>query len=381
MTPQPTRIPFNIPYIPDDALPNIVKAVEARRLSGAGPLGEEAEGLLSPLVGGGRALLTTSGTHALELMVRLIGVGPGDEVIVPSFTFSSTAAAVVMAGATPVFVDVDETLAVQAERVAEAVTAKTRALIVVHYAGIAGDIDGLRDVVEGSGIRLLEDNAHGLGGSFRDEALGSLGLLSAQSFHETKNVQCGEGGAVIVNDPDLVARAEVLREKGTDRSRFFRGEVDKYTWIDMGSSWVMSEVLAGMLVAQLREFDHIQARRHRIWNAYQAGIEGWAERYGARTPAVPSISHHPAHLYFLRLPPHLPRDEFIRHLSSRGVHATFHYQPLHSSAAGRKFGRAVGDMANTDALADDLVRLPLWPDMSDEQVERVVAAVTEVGPG
>lgn len=373
-------IPFNRPFVAPESAEQIVHTLEARRLSGAGPLGDEAERLLSPHVGGGRALLTTSGTHALELMVHLIGIKPGDEVIVPSFTFSSTAAAVVMAGGTPVFVDVDDFLAVHPDRVAEAVTPKTRAVIVVHYAGIPGDLSALRDVTDDSGITLLEDNAHGLGASFQGKPLGSLGLLSAQSFHETKNIQCGEGGAVIVNDDALVERAEVLREKGTNRSRFFRGEVDKYTWIDTGSSWVMSEILAGVLVTQLRHFNSIQARRHRVWGAYHDGLSDWAATHGVLTPQVPTGAAHPAHLYFLRLPTGLRRADFIGHLSARGIHATFHYQPLHSSTAGQRFGRVVGDMATTDALAENLVRLPLWPEMTEAQIGRVVEAVQETEP-
>ncbi|GGP82571.1 dTDP-4-amino-4,6-dideoxygalactose transaminase [Streptosporangium pseudovulgare] len=370
-------VPFNRTHISENEFDYLAEAVRGGSTSGDGPFTRRAAGLLEKLTGSGRALLTTSCTHALELSAILLDLRPGDEVIMPSFTFVSTANAYALRGAVPVFVDCrPDTLNLDERLVEAAITDRTRAVVAVHYAGVGCAMEVIGGLAERHGLALVEDNAHGLGGSYRGRPLGSFGSMSAQSFHETKNVQCGEGGALLLNDAGLVARAEIVREKGTDRSRFFRGQVDRYRWVDIGSSYLSSDVLAALLTSQLESFEEIQSRRHAVWRRYHEELADWAAENGVSQPMVPDGCEHPAHLYYLLLPDLDDRQAFIAHLSGRGVQAAFHYQPLHTAPAGVRYGRvAPGGCPVTEDVADRLVRLPLFADLDEAGVTHVIDAV------
>jgi dTDP-4-amino-4,6-dideoxygalactose transaminase len=369
---------FNRARFDGEELNYLAQAVMNGHVSGNGPFTRRAETLLETMHGGGRTLLATSCTHALEIAARLLEFEPGDEVIVPSFTFVSTASAFMLHGGTPVFADVDEaTLNVTKETVEAAVTPRTRAICAVHYAGVGAEPDGLRAVADEYGLVFIEDNAHGLGGRWNSRPLGTFGQLSTLSFHETKNVTCGEGGALHINDPRYIERAEILREKGTNRSRFMRGQVDKYTWVDLGSSWVMSDLLAGVLCGQLERFGEIHAGRHQIWDRYHTELADWAATHGVRTPAVPEQADHTAHMYHLRFDTLATRTRFIEHLRECEIAAVFHYQPLHLSNIGVRLGGRPGDCPVSENAADTLVRLPLHLDLKPTVVDHVIDAVTE----
>ena len=377
----PAWIPFSRPFRAPHELQYLEEVLASGHTHGDGPFTQRATDLVRRAVGSAEALLTGSGTHALELASWLLNLTPGDEVIVPSFTFSTTAASVVATGATPVFVDVDPNIACLDLDAAEAaITDRTRAVYVVHYRGVACNMARLTAVAERAGVAVVEDNAHGLGARWQGRACGTFGVMAAQSFHATKNVQCGEGGALTINDPALAPRAEILREKGTDRLRFLRGEVDKYTWVDRGSSYLPSELTAAVLTAQMEAFDVIQAARHEIWDTYAAALSGWADEHGVRLMSPPPDVDHPAHVFYLFAPSHGTRTEMLAHLRGLGVGATFHYIPLHSSTAGRRFGRTPSPCPVTDDVAARIVRLPLWPGMSQDEVERVVDAVRTFVP-
>lgn len=345
---------------------------------GDGPFTAAATRLVQDITGAPQALLTTSCTHALELAGVLLGLGPGDEVIVPSFTFSSTAAAVAMRGATPVFVDVDpSTLCLDPDLAAAAVTDRTRAVYTVHYGGVGHRLDELTALCERHGLVLVEDNAHGLGARWRGQPLGTFGALATQSFHDTKNVHCGEGGALLVNEVDRFGqRAEIVREKGTNRAMFLRGQVDKYTWVDTGSSYLPSDLLAAVLRAQLEHFEQIQAGRHRVWDRYARDLVGWAGQTGASLMQVREDAEHPAHVFYLLMPDHGGQRGLLGHLKERGIVGTFHYQPLDASPAGRRLGRTPAPCTVTADVATRLVRLPLWPDLTETDLDRIVTATT-----
>ena len=366
------RIPFNRPYLAGRELEYLAEAASSGLTSGDGPFTRRATALVGRLAGSS-ALLTTSCTHALEITALLLELRPGDEVIMPSFTFVSTANAYVLRGAVPVFVDIrPDTLNIDERAVEAAVTPRTKAIVVVHYGGVACEMDAIMKVARHHRIPVIEDNAHGLGATYQDRPLGSFGALATQSFHATKNVSCGEGGALLINDERFRERAEILREKGTDRSRFFRGQVDKYRWMDLGSSYLLSDLLAAALTAQLEEFEIIQQRRYEVWQTYHAALAG----LDVVRPSVPAGSDHPAHLYYLLLPDLQRREALLRHFAERDVQATFHYQPLHSAPAGRRYGRTgLGGCPVTEDVADRLVRLPLYPALSDAEVDAVVDAV------
>jgi dTDP-4-amino-4,6-dideoxygalactose transaminase len=372
-------IPFNRPFVTGDEAALISAAISERRLSGDGRFTAEASELLRNITGAQRAFLTTSCTHALEMAALLLEVGPGDEVIMPSFTFVSTANAFVLRGARPVFVDIrSDTLNIDERLVEQAVTSRTKAIVVVHYAGIACEMDVISDVALRHGLAVVEDNAHGLGAQYRGRQLGTIGAFATLSFHETKNVHCGEGGALLINEVAYVERAEVLREKGTNRSRFFRGEVDKYTWIDQGSSYLPSEVLAAFLTAQLRTFDLIQQRRMHVWTRYQDELTALAVGNNWKLPTVPPHVRHPAHLFWLEVRDLEQRQRLLAHLRTAGIHAVFHYVPLHTSPMGRQFGDV--ELPNTVSTSDRLIRLPLYPDLSNGDVDRVVASLMAFQP-
>ncbi|MGP3914146.1 dTDP-4-amino-4,6-dideoxygalactose transaminase [Nonomuraea sp. 10N515B] len=369
-------VPFNRPHVSANELGYVAEVVRHGKTAGDGPFTHRATRLLSEMTGAGQVLLTTSCTHALEMSAILLDLRSGDEVIMPSYTFMSTANAYALRGAVPVFVDCrPDTLNIDERLIEAAITDRTRAIVVVHYAGVGCAMEIIGEVAKRYGLALIEDNAHGLGGSYHGKPLGSFGSIAAQSFHETKNVQCGEGGALLLNDPALVVRAEIVREKGTDRSRFFRGQVDKYRWLDIGSSYLPSDVLAALLMAQLESFDKIQLRRHAVWQAYHDGLADWAASNGIPQPMIPDGCKHPAHLYYLLLPDLQNRQAFIAHLAKRGVQAAFHYQPLHSAPAGMRHGRqAPGGCAVTEQIADRLVRLPLFADLDEHDVAHVIDA-------
>jgi dTDP-4-amino-4,6-dideoxygalactose transaminase len=373
-------IPFNRPQLVGQEHSYVDAALADGKLSGNGEFGLRCAGELAERLGAASVLMTPSCTAALEMAGLLLDLQPGDEVLVPSFTFVSTANAFALRGAVPVFVDVSpDTLNIDPAGLEAAITERTKAIVVVHYGGIACEMDKIMAIAARHDLAVIEDAAHALPASMEGRPLGSIGELATFSFHETKNVQCGEGGALVVNDPELVARAEILQEKGTDRAQFFRGEVDKYTWRDIGSSYLMSEISAAFLWAQIEQLDEITARRMAIWQRYHERLAP-LERDGLlRRPIVPAGAEHSAHLYYVLLPAAEMRAPLIEALRERHVHAVFHYVPLHTSPAGERFGRAVGSLERTSDLSERLLRLPLWVGVDpDEVLEAFEAAVQEV---
>ncbi|WP_405497513.1 dTDP-4-amino-4,6-dideoxygalactose transaminase [Nocardia sp. NBC_00511] len=371
------RIIFSRPFRAARELPNVAEVLSSDHSHGDGPFTATATAKLRDITGAPHALLTTSCTHALEMAGLLLELGPDDEVIVPSFAFTSSATAMALRGSTVVFADIDpETGNLDPESVAAAVTPRTKAIMVIHYGGVGADMEGLQRLADAHGFAIIEDNAHGLGGYWRGRPLGTIGSIGALSFHDTKNVHCGEGGAVLLTDEILMARAEIIREKGTDRARFLRGAVDKYSWQDIGSSYLPSELNAAVLDAQLAEFSTIQANRHRVWDTYAAELPEWAARNEVRLMTVPDDREHTAHLYYLRVPTEHRRDDLISHLSGLGIVAPFHYVPLDSSPAGLKLGRTPVPCVRSAEFSSTLVRLPLWPGLTEEQLARVVDGVT-----
>jgi dTDP-4-amino-4,6-dideoxygalactose transaminase len=330
-------------------------------LSGDGAFTKRCQHLLEELLVGGRVLLTTSCTDALEMIGLLLDLQPGDEVILPSFTFVSTANAFVLRGARPIFCDVrSDTFNLDENKLEALITRRTRLIVPVHYAGVGCEMTPILETARRYGIAVAEDNAHGLMGNYYGRPLGTFGCLAAQSFHETKNFSCGEGGALVINDPRFVERAEIIREKGTNRNRFFRGEVDRYTWVDVGSSFLPSDVLATLLWSQLEQRQMIQGRRRLLWTTYMDRLQDWAGQQGVRLPIVPAHCQQPWHLFYVVMPSLEHRQAFIAHLKARGIFAAFHYQPLHLSEFGRSLGGAKGDLPVTEAIGDRLVRLPLY---------------------
>ena len=367
------RIPFNRPGLAGNELRYIEASVDSGRISGDGVFTEKCRGLLEELLGARRVLLTTSCTTALELAALLLDLAPGDEVIMPSFTFVSTANAVVLRGARPVFVDIrSDTLNLDERLLEPLVTPRTRAILPVHYAGVGCEMDAILAVAGRHGLEVVEDNAHGLFGTYRGRPLGSFGGLAAQSFHETKNISCGEGGALVINDERYAERAEILREKGTDRSRMFRGLVDKYTWVDVGSSALPSDILAAFLYAQLEARGRIQAKRRRIWERYARELPGWADARGIGLPFVPAHCEQPNHLFYLVTRSLDQRSRLIAHLKQREILAVFHYLPLHLSEMGQRLGGKPGDCPITEDLSDRVLRLPFYNDLSEEDQTYVI---------
>jgi len=368
-------IPFNRPARRDAGLVMAAEAIKNGRTSGDGPFCRRAEQLLAGALGGSRALLTTSCTHALEMAGLLLDITPGDEVIIPAFTFVSTVNAFVLRGARPVFADIRrDTLNLDEAHVERLITKRTRAIVPVHYAGVGCEMNALGELAAQCGAMVIEDNAHGLFGTYRGRMLGTFGALATQSFHETKNFSCGEGGALLVNDARLVERAEIIREKGTDRSRFFRGQIDRYTWQEVGSSYILSDILGALLVSQLEARREIQDRRAALWARYATELAGWAAAHDVRLPFVPAHCEQSFHMFYLLIPAGR-RPAFIEHLKACGVQAVFHYLPLHLSPMGRKFGGVAGMCPVTEVISDELVRLPLFADLDDADQGRVIDAV------
>jgi dTDP-4-amino-4,6-dideoxygalactose transaminase len=372
------RIPFNKPTLVGSELRYITEAVERGHVSGDGLFTNKCSAYLEQTLGVTKVLLTTSCTHALEMCALLLDLQPGDEVIVPSFAFVSTVNAFALRGARPVFADIRrDTLNLDETRVRERITERTRAIVALHYAGVGCEMDDLMDLSRETGVPVVEDNAHGLFGTYRGRFLGTFGTLATQSFHETKNLNCGEGGALLINDSSWIERAEVVREKGTDRARFFRGETDKYSWVDLGSSYLPSDILAAFLWAQLEARDAIQSHRANLWRRYEEGLGDWAQRNAVGLPTVPGHCAHPHHMFYLILPTGEMRGRLIEHLQRLGILAVFHYLPLHLSEMGRRLGGRPGDCPITEDVADRLLRLPLSNGLTEAEQHEVIAAVRD----
>lgn len=371
------NIPFNKPYMTGKELSYISQAHAEGHLSGDGAFTSQCSQWLEHRSGSRRALMTHSCTAALEMAALLVDLGPGDEVIMPSYTFVSTANAFALRGAIPVFVDIrPDTLNIDETLIEAAITSKTKAIIPVHYAGVACEMDVIMDIANRYNLVVIEDAAQAIMSTYKGRSLGSIGHMGCLSFHETKNIICGEGGALLINDSVFVQRAEIIREKGTNRSQFFRGQVDKYTWCDLGSSFLPSDLLAAFLWAQMQAAEDITNRRLAIWKIYHDAFAHLEESGSVRRPIIPAHSEHNAHMYYLLLPSLGARTRFIDSLKRLNVAAVFHYIPLHSAPAGKLLGRAHGDMTQTDSLSERLVRLPLWVGL-EEHINGVISAVQE----
>lgn len=371
-------IPFNRATLGPAEGRYLFEACNSGKIAGEQVFTKRAQKWLEERTGTKKALLTTSCTHALEMAAILLDIKPGDEVIVPAFTFVSTASAFVMRGATIVFCDIRPDTLNMDERLLESlITPRTKAIVPVHYAGVACEMDEIKAIADYYRIPVVEDNAHGLFGRYKGRELGTIGVLATQSFHETKNITCGEGGALLINDERFAERAEIVREKGTNRARFFRGEIDKYSWVDLGSSYVMSDALAAILLGQLERATDIQTTRHGIWAAYDSELTDWAAHNGVKLPTIPAHCQHSAHLYYLLLPSLEARTRFIAHLKTHGIQATFHYGPLNRSDFGRRFG---GECPVTERVADCLVRLPLYESLSIQDQNHIISTVKSFVP-
>jgi dTDP-4-amino-4,6-dideoxygalactose transaminase len=372
------RIPFNRACLVGKEQAYIAETMANGHISGDGQFTRKCHALLEQELGVPKVLLTTSCTHALELAALLLDIQPGDEVIVPSFTFVTTVNAFVLRGARPLFIDIrPDTLNMDEIQLERLITPRTKAIVVVHYAGVGCEMDAILETAAQHRVPVVEDNAHGLFGTYKGKYLGTFGCMATQSFHETKNFTCGEGGALLVNDPSYIERAEIVREKGTNRSRFFRGQVDKYTWVDVGSSYLPSDILAAFLCAQLEARAEIQAKRQRIWELYYEHLEGWAQGHGVQLPTVPAYCGQPYHTFYMLLPSLKTRQDLIGHLKACGIAAVFHYLPLHLSDMGRRFGGKEGDCPVTEDVSDRLLRLPFYNGLSEADQASVVAAIKD----
>jgi dTDP-4-amino-4,6-dideoxygalactose transaminase len=373
------RIPFNRPCLAGNEYKYIAEAIANGHASGDGPFTRRCHEFLERVLGVPRVLLTTSCTHALEMAALLVDCGPEDEVIVPSFTFVSTANAFALRGARLVYADIrSDTLNLDESLLEALITPRTKAIVVVHYAGVPCEMDSILAIAARHGVRVVEDNAHALFARYKGRYTGTLGCLATQSFHETKNFTCGEGGALVINDADFVERALVIREKGTDRSRFFRGEVDKYTWVDLGSSYLPSDLLAAFLSAQFEAREMIQEKRRRIWNRYYESLAGWAESNDVRLPVVPADCEQTYHMFYLLLPSAQHRESLIAHLKSESILSVFHYTPLHLSEAGMKFAARPSSCPVTEEISERLLRLPFYNDLSESEQSHVTGAVRKL---
>lgn len=373
------HIPFNRPYMTGRELFNIAEANFRGKLAGDGLFTNRCHAMLEKQLGCRKALLTHSCTAALEMAALLLDVQPGDEFIMPSYTFVSTANAFVLRGGVPVFIDIrQDTLNIDESHIEAAITPRTKAIVVVHYAGVGCEMDAIMDIANRHGLRVVEDAAQGIQSTYKGMHLGSIGDIGALSFHETKNITSGEGGALLLNDSNLIARAEILREKGTDRSSFFKGEIGKYTWQDIGSSYLPGEMVAAFLSAQLAAATEITEMRLKVWDKYHHALKPLESEKLLRRPIIPIDCTHNAHMYYVLLATEIDRKTVISELNRRGIGAVFHYIPLHSSPAGRKFGRSLGSLDVTNSVSSTLLRLPMWVELTDEDVYRVVNELTEI---
>ena len=372
------KVDFNRPITVGNEFEYMRQAMQNVHISGDGAFTKKCHAFLESELGVNKALLTTSCTHALEMSAILLDIKPGDEVIIPDFTFVSTVNAFVLRGAKPVFVDVHpDTLNLDESKLESVITPRTKAIVPVHYAGVGCEMDVIMEIANRHKIAVVEDNAHGLFGKYKGKYLGTFGALATQSFHETKNFSCGEGGALLINDPFLAERAEIIREKGTNRSRFFRGQVDKYTWVDIGSSYLPSDLLAAFLYAQFEQREKIQSHRKNVWNMYNAALKGWAEKNGVQLPVVPEDREQAYHMFYMLLPNLDLRQKLIMYLRERDIYSVFHYLPLHLSDMGQSFGYQAGDCSVTERVSDQLIRLPFYNDLSSADQEQVIDAITE----
>jgi dTDP-4-amino-4,6-dideoxygalactose transaminase len=372
------QIPFNKPYTTGQEFAYIKESIERGHISGDGHFTKQVHHLLEQELGIQKALLTTSCTHALEMSALLLDIQAGDEVICPDFTFVSTINAFVLRGAKPVFVDVrTDTLNLDETLLEAAITPRTKAILVVHYGGVGCEMDAILAIAARHHIPVVEDNAHGLYARYKGKLLGTMGVMATQSFHETKNFQCGEGGALLINAPDYAERAEIIREKGTNRSRFFRGQVDKYTWVDVGSSYLPSDMLAAFLLAQLEARDDIQARRQRLWDRYDAELGAWADDHDVQLPTVPAHCEQAYHVFYVVMPSLASRQNLIAYLKGQGILSVFHYLPLHLSDMGRGYGGEAGDCPVTERLGECLLRLPFFNGMTEGEQVRVIEAMQQ----
>jgi dTDP-4-amino-4,6-dideoxygalactose transaminase len=369
-------IPFNKPCLTGKEYEYIAEAIANGHASGDGPFTGKCRELLENELQVPKALLTTSCTHALEMAALLLNIAPGDEVIVPSFTFVSTANAFVLRGAKIAFCDIrPDTMNLDESRLESLITPQTKAIVPVHYAGVACEMDAICDIAKCYGIAIVEDNAHGLFARYKGKYTGTFGCLGTQSFHETKNITCGEGGALLVNDPALVERALIIREKGTNRNQFFRGQVDKYTWVDLGSSYLPSDLLAAFLFAQLESRENILRKRRRIWECYRTALDSWANEAGVRMPEVPVECEQAYHMFYVVLPSAEYREALITHLKAQGILSVFHYVPLHSSEMGRQCAAREAQCRVTEDISTRLLRLPFYNDLSEDEQSRVISAI------
>jgi len=372
------KIDFNIPVLAGNELEYIQQAFTNQHISGDGQFTKKSSALLEQIVGVSRVILTTSCTHALEMAALLLDIKDGDEVIIPSFTFVSTVNAFVLRGARPVFIDIrPDTLNLDEDLLENLITERTKAVVPVHYAGIGCEMDRITSICTKYNLQIVEDNAHGLFGKYQGKPLGTFGAMATQSFHETKNVTCGEGGALLINDPDFIDRAEIIREKGTNRARFYRGMVDKYTWVDIGSSYLPSEILAAVLYAQLEKWQQIQQKRKAIWHYYHNNLQEWAEENSVHLPFIPDGCDSAYHMYYMVTPDPETRTLLMRHLKERGIISVFHYQSLHLSEMGLRFGGKPGDCPITEHASDCLLRLPFYNSLSFQDQDYVLKAIKD----
>ncbi|MEM7144560.1 MAG: dTDP-4-amino-4,6-dideoxygalactose transaminase [Verrucomicrobiota bacterium] len=375
------RIPFNRAAPEGNGLFYIVDALRNMHISGDGPFTKRCQQLLEEELQSQKVLLTTSCTHALEISAQLLDLSPHSEVIVPSFTFVSTASAFARAGARLVFCDIrSDTMNLDETLLPGLVTENTKAIVPVHYAGVGCEMDSITQLAEKESLTIIEDNAHGLFGKYKGKPLGSFGALATLSFHETKNFSCGEGGALVINDPDHIATAEIIREKGTDRSRFMRGEVQKYTWVNLGSSYLPSDLLAAFLFGQLEQAQSIQARRRAVWERYFEALGPWSREHGVQLPTVPEHVEQAYHMFYLVMPNAESRSRFIDHMSQRNIYCVFHYQPLHQSEMGSRLAQGDCHCPVTEKMATHLVRLPFFTTLEKESQNRTIDAVLEFSP-
>lgn len=371
-------VDFNNPVPTGRELEYVTQAMYSGHISGDGPFTKKCHALLEQALGVPQVLLTTSCTHALDMSALLLNIKAGDEVIIPDFTFVSTVNAFVLRGARPVLVDVrPDTLNLDESKLSGAISSRTRAIVPVHYAGVGCEMDAIMEIAAQHRIPVVEDNAHGLFGKYKGRYLGTFGALAAQSFHETKNFSSGEGGALLINDPRLIERAEIVREKGTNRSRFFRGQIDRYTWVDVGSSYLPSDILAAYLYGQLEQREQIQGHRQILWNTYDRGLKDWAEQHEVRLPIVPDHCEQSYHMFYLLMPNLDLRQRLIKYLHARNIYTVFHYLPLHLSDMGRRFGGREGDCPVTERVSDQLIRLPFHNVLTGDEQEQVIEAIRE----
>jgi len=370
------QINFNRPYIAKNQFSYIQEAIQSRHISGDGNFTKKCNAFLEKEVGVPKALLTTSCTHALDMSALLLGLQPGDEVVVSDFTFVSTVNAFVLRGAKPIFCDIRaDTLNMDEKQLEKLITPQTKAIYLVHYAGVGCEMDAIQACAREHQIPIVEDNAHGLFGKYRNRFLGTFGCMATQSFHETKNFTCGEGGALLINEPRFFEEAEIIREKGTNRSRFFRGQVDKYTWVNVGSSYLPSEILAAVLYSHFEEKEFIQNKRRAIWENYQKELSPWAEKNNVRLPTIPEYCEQTYHMFYMLLPDLETRQRLIAHLKNLGIIAVFHYLPLNLSDMGRKFGGKEGDCPVTEKVSDQLLRLPFYNELSELEQAYVIEGI------